>query len=199
VKNQELTTFGLFMDTSAVSSYWKLKGIDIDKYFYRFYDPNGKRFFELSNGLFFNQNSGHCWINTCTRHNSEAVFDMIANRKAATYEERKGVIGSWMNRGNIFLYHNGYGVVASGIGTATIKDEYNEILEGNERFIRLSGFVSGVDPVTKQIKASIPPQRIKELLGRNFYFPNSLVTLGKEEAEKLRLECERAFNGKAQQ
>jgi len=186
-------------DTMAVSSYWKSKGIDIQEFFYRFYDSNGKTLFELSNELFFNQDSGHCWINTCSKYIPDAVFDMVSNRKAATYEDRKGVVGGWMNRGNIFLYQNGYGIVASGTGTATIKDEYNQLLVVNERFIRLSGFISGVDPETKQIQRSIPPWRIKELLERDFFFPNSLVTLGKEESEKLRLECESVFQGKAQQ
>jgi hypothetical protein len=67
-----------------------------------------------------------------------------------------------------------------------------------ERSIRLSGFISGVDPDTKEIRSSIPPWRIRELLGRDFYFPNSLVTLGKDEAEKLRSECESVFQGKTQ-
>jgi hypothetical protein len=186
-------------DTMAVSGYWKSKGIDIEEYFYRFYEAEGKTLFELSNELFFNQNTGHCWINTCSRHIPDAVFDMVSNRKAAIYEERKGAIGNWMNRGHVFLYQNGYGIVASGTGTAAIKDEYNESLGANERSIRLSGFISGVDPVAKIIKSSIPPWKIKELLGRDFYFPNSLVTLGKDEAEKLRSECESVFRGKAQQ
>lgn len=186
-------------DTMAVSSYWKSKGIDLEEYFYRFYDSDGRTLFELSNELFFNQNSGHCWINTCSKHIPYAVYDMVSNRKAAIYEERKGAIGGWMNRGNIFLYQNGYGIVAAGIGTATIKDEYNQFLDANERSIRLSGFVSGVDPVAKKIECSIPPWRIKALLGRDFYFPNSIVTLGKDEAEKLRLECESVFQKKAQQ
>jgi hypothetical protein len=118
-------------DTMAVSAYWKSKGLDIEEYFYRFYNADCKTFFELSNELFFNQNAGHCWINTCSRHIPDAVFDMVRNRKAATYEERKGVIGGWMKRGHMFLYQNGCGIVASGTGTATIKDEYNESLGVN--------------------------------------------------------------------
>jgi hypothetical protein len=183
-------------DTMAVSIYWKSKGIDIEEFFYRFYDSNGKMLFELSNELFFNQDLGHCWINTCSRHLPDAVFDMVTNQKAATYEDRIGVIGAWMNRGNIFLYHNGYGIIASGKGTARIKDEYNETLDVNERYIRLSEFISGIEHETKQIRVSIQPWRIKELLGRNFYFPNSLVTLGKDESETLRMECEKVFQGK---
>lgn len=180
-------------DTMAVSSYWKSKGIDLEEYFYRFYEADGRTLFELSNELFFNPNTGHCWINTCSRHIPDAVFDMVANRKAATYGQRKGVIGKWMTKGNIFLYQNGWGIVAAGVGTATIKDEYNSTLGDDERSIRLTDFCSGVDPDARQITRSITPSRIKELLGRDFYFPNSLVTLGKEEAERLREECVKHF------
>jgi len=184
-------------ETMAVSGYWKSKGIDIEEYFYRFYNTDGKILFELSNELFFNQNTGHCWINTCSRHIPNAVFDMVKNQKASIYEERKGAIGNWMTRGHVFLYQNGHGIIASGIGTATINDEYNESLGANERSIRLISFISGVDPEFKKIISSIPPSEIKELLGRDFYFPNSVVTLGKEEAEKLRSKCETLFQGKA--
>ena len=149
--------------------------------------------------FFLNQNAGHWLINTCSRHIPYAVFDMVSNRKASAYEKRKSAIGNWMNRRYVFLYQHGCGIVASGTGSATIKDDYNKLLAVNERFIRLSGFISGVDPVAKKIISSIPPWKIKELLGRDFYFTNTLVTLGKNEAEKLRCECETVFQGKAQQ
>ena len=109
------------------------------------------------------------------------------------------MIGARMTRGNIFLYQNGRGIVASGIGTAVIKDEYNHSLNVDERYIRLSDFISGVDLDKKQISSFISPSRIKRLLDRDFYFPTSLVTLGKSESEKLRSECESVFQGKAQQ
>lgn len=180
-------------DTNAVAKYWKSIGVDIEEYFYRFYEFSGKIFFELSNELFFNQNTGNCWINTCRRHMPEAVFDMVANRKAATYEERKGIIGKWMNKANIFLYHNGYGIIAAGKGTATVFDGFNDLVKADERSIKLAQFISGVDLDKKQIRSSIPTSRIKELLNRDFYFPNSIVTIGKTEAEILREECQRIF------
>jgi hypothetical protein len=180
-------------DTMAVSSYWKSKGIDIEEYFYRFYNANGRTLFELSNELHFNHNSGHCWINTCSRHFPDAVYDMVTNRKASTYNERKVVIGEWMNRGNIFLYQNGYGIVAAGIGTSKLIEEYNDMLGADERSIRLKNFVTGIDTETKQIKSAISPSRIKDILGREIFFANSLVTLGKEESDKLREECNREF------
>jgi len=180
-------------ETNAVTKYWKSIGIDIEEYFYRFYDASGKILVELSNELFFKQDSGSCWVNTCSRHFPNAVFDMVAHSKAAIYEERKGVIGKWMNKANIFLYHNGYGIVAAGKGTARIDDgDYSEY-GVSERSIKMNQFISGVDHKQKKIVSWISVPRIKELLNRDFYFPNSIVTLGEKEAAILRKECEKTF------
>ena len=180
-------------DTNAITRYWKSVGVEIEEYYYRFYDYAGKLFFELSNELFFNRGSGCCWINTCRTHIPDAVFDMVAHRKAAIYEERRGLIGKWMSKSHVFLYHNGYGIIAAGKGTASIFDGHNQSLQVNERSIKLSEFIHGVSVDTKQIRTSIPPRKIKELLNRDFYFPNSIVSISEKDATILRKECELLF------
>lgn len=169
-------------DIGTITRYWKKSGVDIEEYFYRFYEVGGKRYFELSNELFIPQNSYNCWINTCKTHFPEAYLDMVKHKKAAIYEERRGIIGEWMNKSYIFLYHNGWGIIAAGKGTATIKDLCCEELGVEERSIKLNSFISGVDLNTKNILHSIQPSTIKELLQRDFYFPNSIVTLSESEA-----------------
>ena len=118
--------------TGTIAKYWRKSGVDIEEYFYRFYEVAGKRYFELSNELFCPQNSYNCWINTCQTHYPEAYLDMIKHKKAAIYGDRRGIIGEWMNKSFIFLYHNGYGIIAAGKGTATIKDAHNEELDEEE-------------------------------------------------------------------
>ncbi|MBA3967866.1 MAG: hypothetical protein H0X47_19235 [Nitrospirales bacterium] len=176
-------------DTGRVSRYWKGLGLDIEEYYYRFYAVSGKRYFEISNELWFQQNSYNCWINTCSRYIPKAYLDMVKGKKAATYGDRRSIIGPWMNKSYIFLYHNGCGVIGVGRGTATIQEFYNKELQAEERSIKLSNFISGVDLVTGDITTWLPPAKIKELLQRDFYFPNSLVTLSELEAEKLYKEC----------
>ncbi len=180
-------------DTGTITKYWKKSGVDIEEYFYRFYEVAGKRYFELSNELFIQQNSYNCWINTCKTHFPEAYIDMIKHKKAATYGDRRGIIGEWMNKSYIFLYHNGYGIIGAGKGTATITDSQNEILDIEERSIRLSNFISGVDLESGKILHSLEPGTIKELLQRDFYFPNSIVTMSQDEAKKLFDECNKSF------
>ena len=180
-------------DTGRISKYWKKIGVEIEEYFYRFYEVAGKKYFELSNELVFQQNSYNCWINTCLRYIPMAYLDMVKGKKAATYGDRRGIIGSWMNKSNVFLYHNGYGIIAAGKGTATIKDGYNEVLEEDERYIKLSRFISGVNTTDGNILKSLPPSYIKEMLQRDFYFPNSIVTLSENEASTLYEECRNKF------
>ena len=180
-------------DTGRISKYWKRTGVDIEEYFYRFYEVAGKKYFELSNELVFQQNSYNCWINTCLRYIPKAYLDMVKGKKAATYGDRRGIIGSWMNKSYVFLYHNGYGIIAAGKGTATIKDCYNNILDEEEKSIRLSRFICGVNTADGNILKSLTPSYIKELLQRDFYFPNSIVTLSENEASTLFEECRNQF------
>ena len=180
-------------DTGTITKYWRKSGIDIEEYFYRFYEVAGKRYFELSNELFFQQNSYNCWINTCKTHVPEAYLDMVKHKKAATYGNRRGIIGEWMNKSYIFLYHNGYGIIGAGKGTVTIKDVHNEELDEEERSIKLSHFISGVDLDNVNIFHSLEPSTIKDLLQRDFYFPNSIVTMSEAEAKRLFEECQKTF------
>jgi len=41
---------------------------------------------------------------------------------------------------------------------------------------------------------SLAPSKIKEILQRDFYFPNSIVTLSEGEAKTLFEECKKLFN-----
>lgn len=180
-------------DTGRVSRYWKKAGVDIEEYFYRFYEVSGKKYFELSNELLFQQNSYNCWINTCLRYIPKAYLDMVKEKKAAVYGDRRGIIGNWMNKSYVFLYHNGYGIIAAGKGTANIKEYWNDKLDEDEKSIKLAHFVCGVDVESGNILKSLAHGRIKELLQRDFYFPNSIVTLSEGEARTLYEECKQVF------
>lgn len=103
---------------------------------------------------------------------------MILNSKASAYGDRSEVIGEWMSNTNIFLYHNGWGIIAGGIGTKTIKLQHNGINE--EKYIKLRDFVHGVNITNGKIEKYISPSQIKDLLGQNFYFASTIVSLSKE-------------------
>lgn len=185
------------IETYNVASYWREKGIDIQEYFYRFYQIGDKMYFELSNELFNpTDNKGSCWINTNAKYGEFCYLDMVKKQKVAAYGSRANLIGKWLNKATIFLYHNGYGIIAAGQGTSKIQDGYYE--EGDnygdtERNIQLRNFIYGVNLETKKIKTYISASRIKELLERDFYFANTLVTLSDDEAKILYNECKKVF------
>jgi hypothetical protein len=180
-------------DIGKISRYWKKVGINIEEYFYRFYEVSNKNYFEISNELSFQQNSNNCWINTCKTHFPNAYLDMVKGKKAAAYDNRTGIIGTWLNKSYIFLYHNGYGVIGAGKGTAKIRDLHNDEFDVDERFIKLTDFINGVDLSTGEILASLAPSAIKGLLQRDFYFPTSIVTMSDAEAKILFEECKKQF------
>jgi hypothetical protein len=178
------------LSISSASAYWKATGVDIEEYFYRFYEIGEKNLLELSSELFVPETTAHCWINTCEKYISGAYLDMVRNRKASAYGDRRSVIGDWMSKSYVFLYQNGYGIIAAGIGTGKIEEfESNE-----ERCIKLSKFIHGVDLDSAKIKKYISPGRIKSLTEQNFYFSNTVVYLSEENAKLLYDECTREFS-----
>jgi len=180
-------------NTGAVTKYWKQLGVDIEEYYYRCYKVAGKSYFELSNELFIPQNSYNCWINTCRTHFPCAYLDMVKHRKAATYGDRRVIIGDWLKKSYVFLYHNGYGIIGVGKGTATIKNELNKDFNEEERSIKLNQFISGVNTDSRKICNSLNTNKIRAILERDVYFANSIVTMSEGEAETLFEECKKIF------
>jgi hypothetical protein len=115
---------------------------------------------------------------------------MVKNQKASAYGTRRSVIGDWMSKAYVFLYQNGYGIIAAGIGTGKIQNFEDK----EEKCVKLSKFVHGVDLDSGQIKKYISPGRIKSLTEQNFYFSNTVVPLSKEKAKLLYDECIKEFS-----
>lgn len=184
------------VDTSDITRYWHEKGIDIQEYYYRFYEIHDNLFFELSNELYAPvDNTGHCWINTNERYGEFCYLDMVKNHKVAAYGSRSNLINKKLNKAMVFLYHNGYGIIGAGIGTArTVEDYYEEEGYGDDEIsMHLKDFISGVNSETGEIEQYISVYRIKELLKRDFYFANTIVKLDEDEAQTLFEECKRIF------
>ena len=95
-----------------------------------------------------------------------------------------------MAKAYVFLYHNGYGIVAVGIGTEKVANVESK----KECFIKLRKFVHGVNLDNGKIEKYISPGRIKSLTEQNFFFSNTVVYLSKEKAELLYDECVREFS-----
>lgn len=176
---------GSSIQTRAVSKYWSNKGIDIEEYYYRIYKIGDEKFFELSNELYVQQSTNHCWINTCEKWYPGAYLEMIKNQKASTYGDANWIINESMKSSYIFLYLNGKGIIASGIGTANIKTSPSNEKYDEERYVSLREFNHGVNIETGNIEKSISAAEIKELLKQDFWFATTRVCLSQENAEKL--------------
>jgi hypothetical protein len=184
------------LETAHAVSYWRSHGIDIQEYFYRFYQIEGKLYFELSNELYNPaDNRGNCWINTNAKYGRYCYYDMVFHHKVATYGGRMNLIGNWLSKAYIFLYQNGYGIIGAGRGTSKISDTvYSEdAYTDDERNMHLRDFIHGVNMETKEIDTCIPAWKIKHLLERDFWFPNTVVPLSENDAKVLYNECRRVF------
>lgn len=180
---------GSSADIRSVSDYWKRKGIDIQEFFYRIYELDGRKYFELSNELYFPRSYGHCWINTCERHIPGAYMDMVTQAKASAYGDKMYQINENMKSALVFLYHNGYGIIAAGKGTAKIREE----TEKEEKYISLKDFVHGVDTKNGAIVKYVSPPEIRSLLNQDFWFAKTRVSLSAEQAETLFNHCAKIF------
>lgn len=183
------------LSINAATQYWRDQGIDIQEYYYRFYKISSEDILEISTDLHTPSDSGHCWINTNLTYYPKAYLDMIKNSKVAAYGSRAKLIDSRMIKAYVFLYHNGYGIIAAGKGTKQIEEKESHEFEVGEKEINihLKDFIHGVNKETGEIENRIVPQEIKELLGQQFYFATSKVSLSQENAEKLYEKCKEEF------
>ena len=111
------------------------------------------------------------------------------------YKANKNLINTdCFLRNYIFIYHNGYGIIAAGKGTAKVDiDIENEITEELENCIYLENFMTGVNISSNKIEQYITPSEIRVLLERDFYFSNTKVSLSIEESEKIFDSCKKRF------
>ncbi|TRZ64466.1 hypothetical protein D4R20_02690 [bacterium] len=65
--------------------------------------------------------------------------------------------------------------------------------DDDERNMQLKNFITGINLENGRIEKSIPANRIKELLERDFGFANTIVPLDDEEAKILYEECKSVF------
>lgn len=182
------------ISTSRVAKYWNRSGIDIREYFYRFFEVSGKLLFELSDDIYTQQDTYNCMINTCSTHFPDAYLELVKKQGVAAWGDKMPVIGEWLKKANIFLYHNGYGIIAAGVGTAHHQDSFNEEYKINERFLKLERFITGVDVGSGEIKKYLSAGEIRKTLGRDLFFATTAVPLSLIESQTLSEACIKLFS-----
>jgi len=112
-------TNGVDFETLNAVKYWKDKGSKIDCLPYRIYQSESKIYFEFStfnpeNEIIVNEDSEFYIVNTNITWSNENYKEMLSENKASAYGNRRYGIKRIKKNDEVFLYHNGVGVVAYG-------------------------------------------------------------------------------------
>jgi hypothetical protein len=98
------------------------------------------------------------------------------------------------NQAYVFLYRNKDGIIAGGIATRERGFEGRDPTDpdGRRAYVRLREFVHGIDVNTGEVRASITPRELRELIDQRLFI-GTVVHLSEESARRLYGECARRF------
>ena len=184
---QHLIVVGSAGDDDLVQNvdYWKSKGIWIDFLPYRVYEIAGEHYFEFfsipydrhlnpaeAKGVLFDTNRSY---------NEDDIWYMCENDRVAAFGGIKGVVYSVGKGDIVFLYHKGEGIVAAGEVRSEVK-----VAEDKDGLYRDLKWLT-VKPTRGQPYKTIPPWRIREIVGHDFWWAITIKRphLDMPEANKL--------------
>ena len=112
-------TNGIDFDTLNAVRYWKEKGLKIDCLPFRVYQLRDRFFldfdsFNPQNEVIITEYSNVFVVNTNITWSDNNYKEMLEQEKAAAYEDRRHGINRIKQGDEIFLYHNGVGIIAYG-------------------------------------------------------------------------------------
>ena len=186
-KRQHLIIVGSAGDDDLVNNvdYWKSKGILIDFLPYRVYEIAGDHYFEFfsipydchlnpaeAKGVLFDTNRSY---------NEDDIWYMCENNRVAAFGGIKGVVHSVGKGDIVFLYHKGEGIVAAG----EVRGEVKIDTEKDGLYRDLNWLTA--KPIRGQNYRAIPPARIREIVGHDFWWAITIKRphLDMPEANKL--------------
>ena len=186
-KNQHFVviTNGIDFDTLNSVKYWKEKGLKIDCLPFRAYKLHDKHFLEFSsfnpqNEVIISDFTGYFIVNTNITWSDENYREMLSENKAAAYGSRRYGIKRIKKGDEVFLYHNGVGVVAFGkaIGTPI------EIEDDEEIYVKLD-IKWKVDPI-KNPSAAVGAWEINKELKAGYGFRQTVFAITKEMSDAIK-------------
>jgi hypothetical protein len=193
-QKQKLLIIGNAADDNLISAidYWKSNGINIDFIPYRLYKLGNKVYFEMfskpydrhinpakSKGVLFDTNM---------TYDSNALWEMFNNDMVAAYGDAKKVIYHLNKQDIVFLSHRGAGIV----GACIIDGEV--IRKDDNTWYRKATYLTEKFPDSESLKA-MPFWKVKEILGKNFYWAKTIKVpyLSYIEAKTLLTELKEFF------
>ncbi len=158
-------TNGVDSDTLNAIRYWKEKGLNIDSLPYKVYTIDDKPFLEINtynpeNEVFIDRQEGYYIVNTNKTWMEEAYNDMLENKKASAYYDRKWSIKNIHKGDTVYLYHTGVGIIACGKAEDDYKSKEINGDPDEEFFIPLK-LEWKIDPVS-EINMAVAAWEINE-------------------------------------
>jgi len=177
-----IVTNGLDTATWDAIEYWKGYDLPVEALVYRIYREEGSGRalidFDPFGPIPSSPNIGDEGIfvvNTNKTYDSNAFRDMLANDKAAAYEDRKYAITAVPKGADICLYHTGVGVIAIGKAKdAYLTASYHGDPDGE--FFVPCDFEYKVDPERDPDKA-VPAWEVNQEFGTGHRFRQTVFTL----------------------
>jgi len=175
-------TNGLDFNTRQSIQYWRSRNLDVRPWVYRVYkDPNNELLLEMSrfaveDNPYEDIVAGYYILNTNYGNGRIDHEDMLKNHKAAAYFSPWKHKIEQLSKGDcVFLYQNGFGIVAYGIVSGKLKKgpyHGDARYEDEEYYVALNKF-HRVDP-------PLSAARIKEITKANYSFRGTMFSLDNE-------------------
>ena len=177
-------TNGIDFETLNAIRYWKEKGLRIDCLPFRVYQVHDKYLLEFNsfnpqNEVIITEDMGAFIVNTNITWSDTNYAEMLEQEKAAAYGDRRHSIKRIKKGDEVFLYHNGVGIIAFGKASTSPV----EIDKEEEVYVKVP-FKWKVDPV-KNPKDAISASEINQYLNAGYGFRQTLFSISKEMSEAI--------------
>jgi hypothetical protein len=175
-RSQHLMVVGSAANSELIRTvdYWKSQGISLDFVPYRVYEINKEHYFEFFSipydkhtnpkdikGVLFDTNKSY---------NSDSIWYMLENDRVAAFGGVKHVVKYLKEKDVVFFYHKGFGIVAAGTVTSSVKTDGKDTLYRDIKFITSKPSKDNIQ------KYSVSASEIKSTLSRNFFWAKTIKT-----------------------
>lgn len=182
-----VVTNGIDHKTREAIQYWRGRGLDVRPWIYRVYKRNNSELlieisaFATEDNPYEDIAEGYYILNTNSSNDEEDHESMLREHIAAAYfSPWKNKIKNLSKGDIVFLYQSGFGIVATGKVSGTLKKRnyHNDPKHIDEEYyMKLEQFYL--------LKSPMKAAEIKEITGVNHRFMGTMFGLDEESGKKL--------------
>ena len=183
-----VVTAGVDIDTLEAVRYWSGKNLPITALTYHVYEFGGNFFIEFHSyspepNDYAALLSNNVVVNTNITYRKDAYKQMLADKKAAAYYDRKTAVDGIQKGDRVFLYHTGVGVCAMGraVEKFQVADYGGDI--GEEHYVKLD-MPCAADPVLEPEKC-VAAWEINKAVGGSYRFRQTAFAITTKMADEI--------------